>query len=89
MQSNLAKNIEKIYTAFNKMDKLPKALIKYGCYVFLALFLIGNVMVLLNNVVLPYDSYLDLVSKSIVKVSFSVAEEVIIGALIMDFLFKR
>jgi len=89
MQSNLAKSIEKIYTAFNKMDKLPKALIKYGCYVFLALFLIGNVMVLLNNVVLPYDSYLDLVSKSIVKVSFSIAEEVIIGALIMDFLFKR
>ena len=89
MQSNLTKNIERIYTAFNKLEKLPKALIKYGCYVFLALFIIGNVMVLLNNAVLPYDSYFDLVSKSIVKISFSIAAEVIIGALIMDFMFKK
>jgi hypothetical protein len=85
----MTKNIEKIYTAFNKMDKLPKALIKYGCYVFLALFLIGNIMVLFNNTVLSYDSYFDLVSKSIVKTSFSVVAEVIIGALVMDFIFKK
>jgi len=89
MQANLIKKIDKIVDAFNKMDKMPKALIKYGCYVFLGLFVIGTIMVLLNNTILTYDSYFDLLSKSIVKVSFSIAAEVIIGGLLLDFVFKK
>lgn len=89
MQSNLAKNIEKIRTAFSKMGNLPKALIKYGSYVFLALFLVGTILVLLNNTLLPYNSYFDMVSKAIVTTSFTLAAEAIIGGLVMDFVFKR
>lgn len=89
MHSNLAGKIEKIVNTFNKMDKLPKALMKYGCISFLILFAIGNVMVLMSNTILIYDSYFDFVSKSLVKVSFSIAAEAIIGSLILDFIFKK
>lgn len=89
MQSNLIKNIEKILTAFSNMGKLPKALIKYGCFVFFGLFAIGTVLVLLNNTLLPYNSYFDMVSKAIVITSFTLVAEAIIGGLVMDFVFKK
>ena len=89
MQTNLTKNIEKIFTAFGKMGKLPKALIKYGCYVFFGIFTIGTILVLLNNTLLPYNSYYDMVAKAIVTTSFTIAAEAIIGGLVMDFVFKE
>ncbi len=89
MLINLSKNIEKIFDAFGKLEKLPKILLKYGSIVFFTLFLVGTVLVLLNNTVMVYDNYMDLVSKSIVKVSFSIAAEVIIGCLIIDYVSKK
>lgn len=89
MQFNLSKKVEKIITAFEKMAKLPKALMKYGCIAFLVLLAAGSVMALLNITVLNYDSYLDLVSKSLVKTSFSIAAEAVIGGLVLDFVFKK
>ncbi len=89
MQSNKTKNMEKILTAFGKMGKLPKALIKYGCYVCFGLFTVGTILVLLNNTVLVYNSYFDLVSKTLVITSFTLAAEVIIGGLVMDFVFRK
>lgn len=89
MQSNLIKNIEKIFTAFGNMGKLPKALIKYGCYVFFGIFMVGTILVLLNNTLLPYNSYFDMVSKAIVITSFTLIAEAIIGGLIMDFVFNK
>jgi hypothetical protein len=89
MQSNLLKNLEKILKAFENMGKLPKALIKYGSYVFLAVFTVGTLLVLLNNTILPYNSYFDMVSKAIVITSFTLAAEAIIGGLVMDFVFRK
>lgn len=71
------------------MEKLPKALIKYGCIIFLGLFLAGTVMVLLNYTVLTWNSYFDLVSKSLVKTSFTIGAEAVIGGLVLDFVFKK
>jgi len=88
-QSNRTKNIEKIFTAFDSMEKLPKSLIKYGLYVFLAIYSIGTLMVILNNTIIPYDSYFDMVSKEIVKVSFILAAEAIIGGVVMDYAFSH
>ena len=89
MQFNLSKNLEKIFTAFGKMAKLPKSVMKYGCIVFLVLLTAGSITALLNITVLNYDSYLDLVSKSLVKTSFSIAAEAVIGGLVLDFVFKK
>ncbi|MGI6669395.1 MAG: hypothetical protein ACOX4M_08520 [Acetivibrionales bacterium] len=86
-QPNRTKYIKKIITAFGEIHPLPKALLKYGVYAFLGLLSIGSVMVLLNNTVLPYNSYHDMVSKEIVKTSFVIAAEVIIGSLAIDFHF--
>lgn len=71
------------------MGKLPKALIKYGCYVFYGIFIIGTILVLLNNTLLPYNSYFDMVSKAIVITSFTLIAEVVIGGLIMDFVLNK
>lgn len=89
MQFNIAQKLKKIATAFGKIEKLPKAVLKYGCMVFLVLLTVGSVLALLNNTVLSFNSYLDLVSKSLVKISFSIAAEAIIGGLVLDFVFKK
>lgn len=89
MLFNLAKNLKQIVSTFEKMGKVPKALMKYGCITFLVLLAAGSIMALLNITVLEYDSYMDLVSKSLVKTSFSIAAEAVIGGLVLDFVFKK
>lgn len=88
-QSERTKNIKKILTAFNGIHKLPLAIIKYGSLISAALFTIGAVLVILNNTILPYNSFSDMVSKEVVKTSFTLGAEAIIGGLIMDFVFKK
>ncbi|MGE5612840.1 MAG: hypothetical protein ACM3XR_00380 [Bacillota bacterium] len=88
-QPNRTDYIKRIISAFSEIKPLPKALLKYGIYAFLVLFATGSVMVLLNNMVLSYNSYFDMVSKEIVKTSFVIAAEAIIGSLIIDFVFKN
>lgn len=92
MQSNQTdriKKYEKIISAFNNMQKLPKTLIKYGTYIFTGIFVTGMILVILNNTVLQFNPYLDMVSKEIVKTSFVIAAEAIIGGLIMDYVFRK
>jgi hypothetical protein len=88
-QPNRTEYLKRIITAFSKIQPLPKALLKYGMYAFLVMLAIGSVMVLLNSAVLPYNSYFDMVSKEIVKTSFIIAAEAIIGSLAIDFAFKK
>ncbi len=87
--SNRTKNIEQIMSAFNKMHKFPKALMKFGTYIFVGILVIGMILVILNNTLLQYDPYLDTVSKEIVKTSFIIEAEAIIGSLIMDYVFRK
>lgn len=89
MQSNLIKNIERVFTAFNKIDKMPKAVIKYGCLAFLTVFTAGSVAILLNHTLLTYDAHFEMVAKAVVKTSFSIAAEFIIGGLVLDYVFKK
>jgi uncharacterized membrane protein YesL len=88
-QSNRSKNTNKILAAFNGMHKTSKILIKSGLFVFLALFVTGSVLVILNNTVLPYDPHFDMVSKELVKTSFILAAEAIIGGVVMDYVFSH
>lgn len=71
------------------MHKTSKILIKSGLFVFLALFVTGSVLVILNNTVLPYDPHFDMVSKELVKTSFILAAEAIIGGVVMDYVFSH
>lgn len=88
MQSNLVKKLEKIFEAFGKMGNLPKSIIRYGAHAFLALFIIGTVMVVYNHVT-NYDLYLEFIAKTIIKSSFTILAETVIGGLIIDFVFGK
>ena len=89
MQSNIAKSIEKIFTALGKLDKFPRSILKYGTQAFLLLFAVGTFMVLYNHTMQKFDPYFEFVATSLVKNSFIVFAEVVIGSLIIDYVFKK
>ncbi len=86
---NLNRNLERVFFAFTNLGKLPRKVIKYGTVLFVIMLVAGLVLMLLNSMVFSFSSYLDLVAKSIVKTSFSIAAEVVIGGLILDYVFKK
>jgi len=89
MERNLGKNIEKIFSAFRKIDNYPKAIIKYGAIAFLLLFAAGTGLVVFNHTRLGVDAYLEFVANSVIKNSFTVLAEVVIGGLLFDYIFKK
>lgn len=89
MQTNISKNIAKIFSTFQEINKFPRTIIKYGFQVFLVLFFLGTFLAILNHTKLNYDTYFELIATSIIKNSFTVLAEVIIGSLIIDFIFKK
>jgi hypothetical protein len=89
MQINLAKKIRKILAAFSEVNKIPAMVIKYGALVFLVLFAVGTALVVYNHTKPGYDSYLEFVALSVVKSSFTILAEAVIGGLLLDFLFKK
>lgn len=89
LQNNINKNLEQISTAFINLGSVPKKVIRYGLILFLIVLVSGLVLLLLNSTLLCYSSYLDMVAKSIVKTSFSIAAEVVIGGLVFDYVFKK
>lgn len=89
MQSNLTKGIERIFTSFDSLNSLTKTMIKYGIQTFFALFALGVFLVAYTHTSLNGDSYFEFIATSIVKSSFTILAEVIIGGLIIDFIFKK
>jgi hypothetical protein len=89
MQSNLSKKIEKIFTAFDKIEKFPRAIIKYGVIVFLVIFGLSTGLVVFNHTVNNLDPYIEFVALYLVKTSFIILAEAVIGGLIIDYVFKK
>jgi len=85
----MSNSIEKILLEFTKLNKLSKGLIKYGSQIFLALFALGTLLVALNRITFDYDLYFEFVATTIIKHSFTILAEVVIGGLLIDFLFKK
>lgn len=89
MQSNITKGIERIFTSFDSLNSLTKTMLKYGTQAFLALFALGALLVAYNHTSLNFDSYFEFIATSMVKSSFIILAEVIIGGLLIDFMFKK
>lgn len=89
MQPDLNKRIAKIFTEFNKIGKLSKAIIKYGTQFFLALFAVGTLLVIINHTRLNYDLYIEFIARSVIKSSFTIFAEAVIGGLLMDYIFRK
>lgn len=88
MQNNKINKVEKILTAFNKIGKRQIAVIKYGSIISLVLFAIGTIMIVYNSGN-NFNPNFGFVAKSIVKTSFTLLAESIIGGLVLDFVFKK
>jgi len=82
-------NINKIIKELTGIGNSPKKLIKHGIRVFLGFFALGTLLVVLNRVSFGYDSYIEFIAQSIIKNSFIMLAEFIIGGLVIDFLLKR
>lgn len=88
MNSNIIKNIKRVFSAFGKMEKMPKKLLRYGFIAAFLLFTAGTLMLFFNNMTLAYDNYINLTAKLLVKASVTITAEVLIGGLVLDYLCK-
>ena len=79
---------KRIYSAIKNVDKLPRLIIKYGALFFLFLFALGTGMVIYNRIHLNYDPYFEFIATSVIKTSFTVLAEAVIGGLLIDYIFK-
>lgn len=89
MQLNNMKKIEKIAKEFNKINHLSKLIIKYGIGAFIALFLVGALIILLYQTIFYSNDYTYYLGTLIVKTSFTILAEAIIGGLIIDFVASK
>jgi hypothetical protein len=87
VQPNIAKNIEKIVTAFSNLNNYTKLAIKIGILLFLGLFAIGTLLVVQNHTG-NFSTYNEFVATSVIKASFTVLSEIVIGGLLVDFVFN-
>jgi hypothetical protein len=88
MQTNTNKKLSRLISTLDNMNAFPKAIIKYGTRISLALLLAGSIIILFNHFT-GYDAFKSFVGTSIIKNSFSLLAEVIIGGLLIDFVFKK
>jgi hypothetical protein len=87
VQTDKTKNLEKIQSAFSKLDKNTKRVLKAGTILALVVLAAGTLLLLLNHTAFNYDPYIEYVSNSVIKASFTILAEVIIGSLLLDFVF--
>jgi hypothetical protein len=87
--SVLNRSFKKIITELRKLNNHTKVAIKWGANIFLALFSLGTVLVLVNRLVYSFDSYIEFIAISIIKASFTILAEIIIGCLLVDYIFNK
>jgi len=89
MQANLKQSIKKIVLELSKLGTLPKSIIKYGAWIFLGVFAFGTLLIVLNRTVYSYDLYYEFLAINIIKASFTLLAEAVIGGILIDFFMKK
>lgn len=89
MQTDILKNIKKMFNAFEKIDSHTIRTIKLGANISLLLLIAGMVLLIANRAVLNFDTYLEFVTLNIIKSSFTILAEIIIGGLLVDYVFNK
>jgi uncharacterized membrane protein len=85
MYSNISEKIKKIFMSFVKLNKITKNIIKYGTLISLALIVLGTILIYVNRSG-HFDVNLDFAATSLVKVSFTLMAEAIIGGILVDYI---
>ncbi len=89
MLINLSKNIKKLFEAFEKIDKFPRLLICYGFKFILLILIIGAFSFLINQNSISPDLSLYIFSTSLIKSSYTILAEIVIGSLVIDYIIKN
>ncbi len=89
MQSNINRNIEKIFSAFDNLNSYTKLVIKRGTQICLVLLVLGTLLMFVNYTNANYDLNFEFIATSIIKSSFTILAEVIIGGLVIDYIFNK
>lgn len=79
--------MNKIIKEIGNLSKLPKSIIKYGCIFTLILFFCAAIVYIINNNYF-FDNILMYNCIDMMKASTTILAEVIIGALIIDYVIK-
>lgn len=85
----LNKNIKKILMELSKLNNYTKVVIKWGVNIFLVFFALGTLLIFYNRITLSFDSNMEYIATSIIKASFAILAEVIIGGLFIDYAFNK
>lgn len=86
---NKNKVLGKIYKELCKLDKHTVSFIKTGVNIFFLLFVSGTLISILNKFIIDYNPYNEFLAMSVIKSSFIVLAEVIIGCLLLDSAFNK
>lgn len=85
----LNKNIKKILMELSKLNNYTKVVIKWGVNIFFVFFALGTLLIFYNRITLSFDSNMEFIATSIIKASFAILAEVIIGGLFIDYAFNK
>ncbi len=88
MQSNISKNLQKIVSELSNLSKYSKSIIRYGFFVYLVILAVGLSMLIYNSLS-GYDMDLHITAVSLVKNSFVILAETVIGSILIDYLLKK
>lgn len=89
MQKNIQKTVGKIIKELSGLNNITKKMIMLGLYLSLLILAAGTILMLINRTLIGYNPYYDYISRLLAEKSFAVLAEVIIGCLLVDFIFNR
>ncbi len=89
MYLNMPKNIQKIVTELKDLNNFAKNILIIGSRIALGMFLIGAFLITINHFLLNDSILVGITSRTIVKDSFTILAEVVIGGILLDFLSKK
>jgi len=85
----ISKNVKKIISELSKTSEKTKKALNIGIILFLVAFALGTLFIVLNRLVYNYDLYIEYIGMSIIKSSFTILAEVIVGCLLLDYVFNK
>lgn len=89
MFTGLKTRLERIIDKFTQLPLMPKRLFKLGFILFIVIFAAGTFFALGNRFIFSYNPDYEYIGSQLVKNSFTVLAEFVVGAVVMDFVFGR
>jgi hypothetical protein len=88
MQQNIKSKWDKIASELGGVCPASKNIMKYGAAAFLMLFAVGTALVAVNHTLQNFDPVFEDNAIYLVRQSFVILAEFIIGGLVIDYLLK-